>query len=147
MVYAPTGADNFSLPFAPTNECKQAAAMSALGHKRTSVALVCRNWCRVEFKTLPDGLSIVLLSRAFSKSPTTPMYYKARSRSCVHHKSAHSEFYVLSLQFKCALREFVRYIYSPAWLSVTRTESRRPRYFRIVSNYLRKWLAAVSTRT
>ena len=43
--------------------------------------------------------------------------------------------------------EFVRYIYSPAWLSVTRTESRRSRYLRMVSNYLRKWLAAVGTRT
>jgi hypothetical protein len=40
--------------------------------------------------------------------------------------------------------EFVRYIYSPAWLSVTRTELRRPRYFRIVANRLRKWFAVVS---
>jgi hypothetical protein len=43
-----------------------------------------------------------------------------------------------------ALWRFLRMkIYSPAWLSVTPTKPRRHRYYRVLSNYLGKLLAAV----
>jgi len=63
------------------------------------------------------------------------------------HKTVYIEHYDSSLVV-AFVGEFVRTnIYSPAWLSVPRTKPRRPRYYRILSNYLRKWLAVVGTRT